>query len=129
MENEPTSEYRQHENCSQCGAEQEMTRQNTMTYEYTKQPECNNILMLCWECDALTRVFLTENSGTLDYAKSHGFRIETNEYPPEAVYDMWLDVMDIHLIPSQEVSEHQDKEIKFLAYMLEHDLIQPDYFK
>lgn len=131
MEREPSREYEQEpltDDCMHCGKEYDLTDDNSRAFMYFKQPECNHLIMMCSHCDGLTFMFLAEDGDSIEKIREHGLPVDCCDFAPPDVYSKWMEINDIQLIKSHDVTPRQEKRIDFLRYLLEHDMITPDDF-
>lgn len=97
------------DDCSNCEQRYELTEDNSVVFNYTRQPECNFIYCACPNCDNRTRIFINPHS--LEQARVAGIHIEDEEWASEQVYDDWCELKGIVLPETYQISDRHEKLI------------------
>ena len=122
MEKNPEKPKPVKDNCNNCKKNYKLTADNTVAMTYPNKPECNHIVCQCPNCQFLTAIYIPEGSDTIERVAEHGVTISELDWPSDAVYNGWLEVMGIELIQPQALTPRQEKPIEFFHYLLQGEI-------
>jgi len=123
-----TEEVKVEENsikCRNCGYFVNYTPDNTVIFYFTDYPWYSAAQTYCHHCDYKQALFLFPNlEWEIRWAIENeiGF-IELDGLPPEHVLDSFSNTFP-DMVCYSEVTEAQEKEVAFFAWVMEHDPIE-----
>lgn len=122
-ENSPQPEqWRMFDSCDNCGATYSINQSNSFITSFSKQPDVNILNSSCDSCTQPSVFYLTHE--VAEQAKDTGvYSNDTEGYAPKLIYEQFLKAMDITLIKEHKITPRQELRVKFIRFLLQHDLI------
>lgn len=99
------------DDCMHCEQRYQITADNAAIYHYNKQSECDFLFCVCPNCSGQSRIFCSPE--TVEVGKQNGLKIVAEEdYADQNIYRSWLELNDIVLPPTYELTDRHEALIK-----------------
>ena len=116
------------DDCSNCEKEYKITNKNSVYYAYSEMPDANNLICKCPHCEYVTRVFLPSDSDTRDAIAPNKITTIISKNPDVDTMHSYLELYEIPIIKSHDVTPRQENIIRFARYLFDNDLITIEEF-
>jgi hypothetical protein len=128
-EREPNPEVKPlKDKCNRCSKKYALTEETAVGITYTKQPDCRHLVTCCPHCSFQTRIFIPASSNSLDRASQTGVPIHVFEWASDDIYEMFLKVYGIELIPTKALTPRQEEQVNNYGRFLQEIVVTAEDF-
>ncbi len=107
--------------CGRCGYVITLGTQNAVYYFYFAQPWFSHWIVACPRCNAQSRQYSRTNyKWEYEWAERNEVGIIADMFPSDHIVDGFRQVYDVTDITVRELTDQDEKNIKFLAWLLNH---------
>ncbi len=105
--------------CQGCGRMYSLDNSNCVIYHYICQPWFSWQKMICSHCGHGQGGYIRDNfDAEMAWAVDNDIGFITEDFPTADVIAMFIDVYDIHTLETRELTETEEKEVKFWEWLL-----------
>lgn len=107
--------------CGRCGYVITLGTQNAVYYFYFAQPWFSHWIVACPRCNAQSRQYSRTNyKWEYEWAERNEVGIIADMFPSDHIVDGFRQVYDVTDLTVRELTDQDEKNIKFLAWLLNH---------